>query len=103
MEYFVANINMVTIECHKCHIIFAVPQEFNDEQIRLKGKGIFFCPSGHGQSYTGKSEETKLKERLNKEISCCLSAREEANALERSNRALKGHLARARKKGCWRV
>jgi len=107
-EYFVANTTLVTIECYKCHILFAIPREFNDKQLRLKERGGFSCPNGHSQVYTGEREEVKLrrqlvdqkklKQRLADEQQCCIQAHEEANRFERSLRATKGVVTKLKKK-----
>ena len=97
-EHFIANIKMSTIECYKCHIVFAVPTEFRERQLNLCEKGSFWCPNGHEQSYVGKSKIKRLEERLEYEKSCCISAREEANRIERSAIAYKGHITRLKRK-----
>lgn len=56
---------LVTIECCTCHMIFGAPREFNQE--RLDDHGWFYCPAGHRQHYTGKSDAEKLRERLERE------------------------------------
>lgn len=51
--------------------------------------------------YPSETTEEKLERQLKQEQACCISAREKANALERSNRALKGHVTRLKKKVAW--
>lgn len=53
---------MYSIECCKCGIIFGVSQERNNRL--LDTHETFYCPSGHPQSYVGKTEAQKLKEQL---------------------------------------
>ena len=59
---FVLSINFVEESCYKCGLPFAMTEDFKEE--RLKDRGEFFCPKGHGQIYTGKSEAEKLREQL---------------------------------------
>jgi DNA-binding XRE family transcriptional regulator len=48
--------------CCKCGIAFAMPVDY---QKRLRNDhSTFYCPAGHGQHYTGKSEEQKLRDQL---------------------------------------
>ena len=63
---FVDNAFLVTIECYKCHTLFAMTRELNEQCLRDHSKS-FYCPSGHGQVYTGKTEEQKLRENLERE------------------------------------
>ena len=80
------------------------PKEFDDRQLKLRGDGGFYCPNGHRQVYIGKSKEQKLEEklkytkkRLDEEISCCLSAREEANHLEKKVWGYKGYATKLKR------
>jgi hypothetical protein len=50
--------NFETIECCECGILFQIPESY-DENRREDG-GEFFCPNGHGQSYTNTPSE-KIK------------------------------------------
>ena len=46
--------------CHsQCGIAFAVPSTW--DQQKRNDHTRFFCPNGHGQSYTAESEEEKLR------------------------------------------
>ena len=49
-------------ECCNCGITFGVLKSWNDRLVQSRQK--FYCPNGHAQSYTGKSEAQKLQERL---------------------------------------
>lgn len=51
----------VTITCYKCGVIFAVDDGLKSNWQRDKTE--FFCPNGHGQSYT-ESEADRLKREL---------------------------------------
>jgi hypothetical protein len=41
---------------------FAMSEQFYQERRRLRDS--FYCPTGHGQHFTGKSEAEELRERL---------------------------------------
>ena len=86
--YFVAEIEMVTEECYKCGVLFAITAEL--QNARVKDHEFFYCPNGHAQYYPGQTEEERLKQLLDDERQCCISAREEANAIERRLIATKG-------------
>jgi DNA-binding XRE family transcriptional regulator len=65
MSNYVDGIEFVTELCCNCGMAFAMTSDFklrrrNDHQ-------SFYCPAGHGQHYTGKSEEQKLREQLEAE------------------------------------
>lgn len=59
---YVGDQYMVTEECCKCHMTFGMTQAFKKQ--KMKNREGFYCPAGHGQVYTGKSEEQKLKDKL---------------------------------------
>jgi hypothetical protein len=54
-----------TETCCECGVLFAVAKELRDELLR--SKRWFYCPNGHEQHYTGKTEAQKLKEQLEAE------------------------------------
>lgn len=64
MSKFVDGIEFVTEECCSCGIPFAMTKDF--QRRRLNDHKLFYCPSGHSQHYTGKSEAQKLREQLEK-------------------------------------
>lgn len=86
-----------------CGMQFAMPEDFGTQKRR--DHKTFYCPRGHGQSYTSESDLERA-ERLR------LAARQEANdgwapfsasqdqlqAERRSKAALKGQLTKARNK-----
>lgn len=62
MSEYVAQVWMETITCYKCQVHFAVPLE---TVRRLRGsQKSFWCPAGHEQHFTGKSEAQKLRDEL---------------------------------------
>lgn len=49
--------------CCNCGIPFFMPTYHYKRLLANKGES-FYCPNGHGQHYTGKTEVEKLKEKL---------------------------------------
>jgi len=60
------GVMLITEECYKCGVTFAFPVEIY-ERCHRDHERSFYCPNGHGQVYTGKTSEQKLKERLEQE------------------------------------
>ena len=98
-----ANATLVTEECYRCGVLFAMPKEM--QKRRLEDHKDFYCPAGHGQHYVGKTEEQKLRDRLAAEE----QRRERAEARERVARrhaeheasranGYKGQMVKAKKK-----
>ncbi len=52
--------------CCTCGVAFAMPSSFQSQ--RRSDKQLFYCPNGHGQSYTGETDAAKAK-RLEQEKS----------------------------------
>lgn len=57
------NARFVTIECYKCGVVFAVDETLQNYWKRDKTE--WFCPNGHGQSYT-ENEADRLRRELAK-------------------------------------
>ncbi len=94
-----ASCDLVTETCYSCGILFAMPADH--KQRLLKNRNSFYCPNGHAQQYTGKTEAEKLREQLEakdreleRERSRTAAARAEAQMAENSRRVTKGHLTR---------
>ena len=64
MSKYVDNVYLVTEQCCNCGMTFAMTQDFQER--KLKDRESFYCPRGHSQHYTGKSETQKLKVQLDK-------------------------------------
>lgn len=62
MGRFADNVWFEVVHCCSCGMAFAMPSDFNSR--RLGDHGKFYCPAGHGQHYSGKTEEQKLREQL---------------------------------------
>lgn len=83
--------------CIDCKALFAMPKATN-QRYRDSHKS-FFCPyCKSGAYYPQETDEEKLVRRLRDEQRCCINARDEANSLERSLIATKGHVTRLKKK-----
>lgn len=57
---------LVTETCFSCRMLFAMTAEFQRSMIERPGTS-FYCPQGHSQHYTGKSDADKLREQLAEE------------------------------------
>lgn len=95
MNQFITGIEMRTVTC-ECGITWAAPEGWFNE--REKDHKTFFCPNGCGRYFPQESDEERLKRLLDSERRRCISAKEEANFLERSLRAYKGQVTRLKKK-----
>lgn len=72
--------------CINCGVAFAMPADLDDEYRRTHKN--FYCPNGHSQHYTGKTEAEKLKEeldRVNKEKEHQKACRERAEKMYRKS------------------
>lgn len=59
MTTFVATEKLSTLRCASCHILFAVPDGF--EEARRNDHKVFFCPVGHSNVFMGESEAEKFR------------------------------------------
>lgn len=62
MSKYVDGIEFITEECCSCGMPFAMTKGFYDR--RRNDHKSFYCPAGHSQHYTGKSEAQRLKDKL---------------------------------------
>ena len=73
-------------ECCACGIKFGIPLQIQ-KNLRESHKS-FYCPNGHGQSYTGKSEAEKLRDELKrKEAEMAKVVEEKWNERARADQA----------------
>lgn len=70
----------VSEECCACGVIFCVSQQLHN-QFKSK-KQTFYCPNGHGQSYT-KSTADELREQIEQRDRTITSLREIINRPKR--------------------
>jgi len=62
MSNYVDEIEFITEECCNCGMPFAMTKDY--QRRRLDDHESFYCPRGHGQHYSGKTEAQKLKKQL---------------------------------------
>lgn len=80
-------------KCCSCGVVFAMPTELRSH--RLKDKAWFYCPNGHGQSYT-RNEEDRLRAQLESEHRALTATQDRLNAERASHAATKGQLTKVR-------
>ena len=102
-----ATLNMVTtydVEyCCRCGIAWAMTRDFRNA--RINDHGWFYCPSGHQQHYTGKTDAQKAQEQArqaeeaNERLRRQLRGREQdLQAARRSHAATKGQLTKTKRR-----
>lgn len=62
MGTFAHNETFEVEHCCACGVAFAITADF--QRRRRNDHAIFYCPSGHRQHYTGKTEAQKLRDEL---------------------------------------
>lgn len=101
------TLDLVTEECCNCGVLFAVTTDFRQRCLDSRGPSgkVFYCPNGHRQWYTGKTEAqlaqeaaARLATQVERANQRAASAQEDARAAHASLVATKGHLTRARKR-----
>lgn len=90
MAKYVETTWLETETCCNCGVVFAMPADFMRR--RRDDHESFYCPSGHGQHYTGKTEAQRLKSELERRESELASARARSNELaEERDRIARSH------------
>lgn len=89
-----ANVTFVVEDCCNCGTPFAMTKELRDR--RLEDHKSFYCPNGHSQSYTGKTEAQKLREQLERMEIQRDHARDETRRARLAASAAKGQATKAR-------
>lgn len=85
---------LVVEECCNCHVLFAIPE---DMQRRLRETHhSFYCPNGHSQSYTDKTEAQKLQAQLQAERERTQFWRDEEGRTKKALTATKGQLTKTK-------
>lgn len=92
MSKYVDGIKFETEECYACGMPFAMTVDF--KRRRLNDQELFYCPRGHAQHYTGKSEAQKLREQLERERQLHDATMGRASVLEEQ----RNEIARAHKR-----
>lgn len=80
MSAYVDGIEFVTEHCCNCHMPFAMTKQFQLK--RRKDRELFYCPAGHGQHYTGPSEESKLRQEIERKASMLEAERARAEKIQ---------------------
>ena len=101
------TVEFVTEECYSCGVLFAMTAHFKKSCLDKRGPSgkQFYCPNGHAQHYTGKTDAERAKERA-AELERQLASRNEdvraaymrLEAEQRSHSATKGQLTKAKKR-----
>lgn len=84
---------MANLQCYKCGVVFGLEQGFQRQ--RLEDHGQFYCPNGHAQWYSGKTDKEQEIDRLSQELRIVTSSRDfhrsraadEARAAETARRS----------------
>ena len=82
---------LVTEQCPRCGIMFAMPREFN--MYARRDKTMFYCPNGHGTVYR-RNEADRLREQLENERRALATTQDLLNGERRSHAATKGQLTK---------
>lgn len=97
MAQFANNEWFETEQCCSCGMSFAMTTDFRRR--RLDDRKAFYCPAGHGQHYSGKTEAQKLKEQLERKERDL----EAANAMVLAAESERANIAKAHNKMRTRV
>ena len=89
-----AQVTFVVEDCCNCGIAFAMTKELQTR--RLEDQRSFYCPNGHSQSYTGKTEAQKLREQVERLEIQRDHARDATDRERKSHAATKGQLTKMR-------
>lgn len=99
----VTKVTIVTEECCRCGMVFGVPA--NMQERYRNTHETFYCPAGHGQSYSGPSEAEQLRKQLEiaEQNNRTLTARvrfevDQREGAERNLKATKRELTRTKKR-----
>lgn len=82
--------------CSSCGVAYAISDAYDDR--RREDHATFWCPNGHGQSYSQKTEAEKQRERADR-LQQQLKRRESDLQSERnSHRSTRGELTKVKKR-----
>jgi predicted GIY-YIG superfamily endonuclease len=87
---------MSSQECISCGITFAMPKSFENRLRETHAN--FYCPNGHYQHYTEKSETEKLRARVEQEQRAQATLRERAVVAERAQQKAERVITRLKKR-----
>lgn len=89
----IGSLTLTEIVCCSCTTHFAMDVELQDRSLKLGG--TFYCPNGHGQSYT-ETEVEKLRKQNQNLKSNLTWAQQEAETAKREKTNLKSQLTKTR-------
>lgn len=81
MAKYIEEVWLNSITCCECGMLFAMHNEFKRK--RLEDHKSFYCPAGHSQYFTGKSEAEKLREELEQKAQQLMLAKTRSASIER--------------------
>ena len=95
----VATVNygsqLIVEECYRCGVSFAMPHTLRETCLKDHSKS-FYCPNGHGQVFSGKTEAQKLREELERTRDRAANLVAQRDQAQASARAQRGVATRAR-------
>lgn len=94
---FTDTVTFVVEECCNCGCLFALTSDMQ-KRLRNKPGETFYCPRGHAQYYTGKTEEQKQRERAERLERQLANRDEDLRSARASLIATKGQLTKAKKR-----
>ena len=86
---------LVTHECGRCGVVFAMPDRFLRD--RREDGQTFYCPNGHPRVFR-ESESDRLRRQLANAEARETHERDQRQAAERSNVALRGVVTRTKRR-----
>lgn len=90
------GVQLITEECCVCGVMFALPETLRDKLLQTKKD--FYCPNGHDQRYTGKTEAEKQRERADRLERTLANAEEDLRCERASHRTTKGNVTKLKKR-----
>lgn len=96
MSKFVDEVWFEIEECCNCGMPFAMTTDFKNR--RLKDHKSFYCPMGHGQHYTGWTEEQNLRRQLSREREKASQAETGRHMAEQRAQSISRNYTRMRKR-----
>ena len=90
------GIAIKTTDCCVCGCLIGMIESLYSE--RLNDHQMFYCPNGHRQHFTAKTEAEELREKLRDERVRVMELEERSAVLEARRRAAKGQLTKLKKR-----
>lgn len=90
------SINLETLECANCAVVFAVPVRFIAQ--RREDHQNFYCPSGHVNYYPYETEAEKLRKQLSDQVRAATAMAERAKRAEQKQAELEKQILATKKR-----